>query len=151
VVVLADELDADNTFECIEAGAVGYLLRNADDCDGVVTGIKKLKHGGAPLDAKVARQLLQRISVPRAARDEVSRGKVVSLETVRLETLTKRERSILALMARGDTYAEVANVLEIAVRTVETHAKNIYRKLAVHSRSEAVFEAHRAGLLENWR
>ena len=61
--------------------------------------------------------------------------------------LTKRETTILGLIARGDSYGEVAELLSVSVGTVQSHIKNIYGKLAVHSRGEAVFEAHRRGLL----
>jgi DNA-binding NarL/FixJ family response regulator len=151
VVVLAENFDANNALACIEAGAVGYLLCGDDSIETTLAGVKELKHGGAPLDTLVARHLVQRIFTappvtqsgarPRAAPDAVE-----SLQ----EKLTSREQSILSLLARGDTYAELAEVLGITVRTVETHAKNIYRKMSVHSRSEAVFEAHQAGLLESW-
>ena len=62
-------------------------------------------------------------------------------------SLTPRETTILDLIARGDSYGGVARTLSVSVGTVQTHAKNIYAKLAVHSRGEAVFEAQRRGLL----
>ena len=61
--------------------------------------------------------------------------------------MTKREAAILDLIARGDSYGEVARQLALSVGTVQTHIKNIYDKLSVHSRGEAVFEAQRRGLL----
>jgi DNA-binding NarL/FixJ family response regulator len=62
--------------------------------------------------------------------------------------LTKREAAILDLIARGDSYGEVARQLSLSVGTVQTHIKNIYDKLSVHSRGEAVYEANRRGLLQ---
>jgi DNA-binding CsgD family transcriptional regulator len=70
-----------------------------------------------------------------------SNGNVPSL-------LTRREAAILNLIARGDSYGEVAKTLSVSVGTVQTHVKNIYGKLSVHSRGEAVFEAQRRGLLQ---
>jgi DNA-binding CsgD family transcriptional regulator len=63
-------------------------------------------------------------------------------------SLTKREAAILDLIAQGDSYGDVAKLLSVSVGTVQTHIKNIYGKLSVHSRGEAVFEAHRRGLLQ---
>ena len=62
--------------------------------------------------------------------------------------LTKRESTILDLIARGDSYGEVARQLSLSVGTIQTHIKNIYDKLSVHSRGEAVYEANRRGLLQ---
>jgi DNA-binding CsgD family transcriptional regulator len=61
--------------------------------------------------------------------------------------LTNREKAVLELMARGDTYAEIAEILSIMVNTVESHVKNLFKKMSVHSRGEAVFEAYQDGLL----
>ena len=61
--------------------------------------------------------------------------------------LTRRESAILELISRGGSFAKVADVLCLSVSTVQTHVKRIYGKLSVHSRSEAIFEAHRRGLL----
>jgi DNA-binding CsgD family transcriptional regulator len=62
--------------------------------------------------------------------------------------LTPREHEALDLIARGYTYGEIAGLLAVSVNTVQTHIKNTYAKLSVHSRSEAVFEAQRMGLLQ---
>jgi DNA-binding NarL/FixJ family response regulator len=62
--------------------------------------------------------------------------------------LTKRESDILGLIARGDSYGDIAQELSVSVGTVQTHVKNLYGKLSVHSRGAAVFEAHRRGLLQ---
>ena len=61
--------------------------------------------------------------------------------------LTEREREILQVLSRGYTYAEAAQLLEVAPSTVQTHVKAIYSKLAVRSKTEAVFEARQLGLL----
>ena len=64
-------------------------------------------------------------------------------------TLTKRETETLDLIARGYTYDEVARLLSVSISTVQTHIRGIYGKLAVNSRGEAVFEAHKLGLLQS--
>ena len=62
--------------------------------------------------------------------------------------LSKREHEVLELIARGFSYAEIARLKNLSVHTVQTHIKALYAKLAVHSKSEAVFEATRMGLLQ---
>ncbi|MCY1311749.1 Transcriptional activator protein EsaR [compost metagenome] len=63
--------------------------------------------------------------------------------------LSAREHEVLTLIARGFSYAEIARLKGLSVHTVQTHIKNLYGKLAVHSKSEAVFEATRLGLLSH--
>ena len=63
------------------------------------------------------------------------------------EILTKRERAVLELVARGFSYGEIAKQQAVSIHTVQTHIKNIYHKLAVHSKVDAVREATRMGLL----
>ena len=65
--------------------------------------------------------------------------------------LTPRESEVLELIARGYSYAEIARLQDISKHTVQSHIKNLYSKLAVHSRGEAVFEASRMGLLDRAR
>jgi DNA-binding CsgD family transcriptional regulator len=65
--------------------------------------------------------------------------------------LSPREHDVLALIARGFSYAEIAQLNDLSVHTVQNHIKNLYRKLSVHSKSEAVFEATRRGLLAAYR
>ena len=64
-----------------------------------------------------------------------------------MRMLSKRETEVLEHISRGFSYAEVASISHVSVHTVQTHIKNIYSKLSVHNRSEAVFEAQRLGLL----
>ncbi len=68
-------------------------------------------------------------------------------EAVRPAFLSAREQEVLDLIARGFSYAEIARLKDLSVNTVQTHIKNLYAKLAVHSKNEAVFEASRLGLL----
>ncbi len=64
--------------------------------------------------------------------------------------LTPREQDVLALIARGFSYLEIARLKTLSVHTVQSHIKRIYSKLAVHSKSEAVFEATRMGLISGY-
>jgi DNA-binding NarL/FixJ family response regulator len=125
--------DEQSVIGALEAGARGYLLKGALEHD-IASDIRHLRSGGSPLSPVIARQVLKRL-VPE--RTERTPG----------EALTPRESEILNAIARGFSYAETAGLMRISVQTVHSHLKNIYRKLAVHSKTEAVFEADRRRLL----
>ena len=125
--------DEQTVLRALEAGAHGYLLKGALEHD-IVEDIRHLRNGGSPLSPVIARQVLRRLVPPKTPQ---------SVDSV----LTPRETEILDSIARGFSYAETANLLAISVQTVHTHLKNIYRKLAVHSKTEAVFEADKRRLL----
>ncbi|WP_029414389.1 MULTISPECIES: response regulator transcription factor [Acidovorax] len=128
--------DEANMMRAFEAGARGYLLKDGTE-DDLAEHVLSLNAGGSPMTPIIARQLLARLSpVP------LPQGPLPVAET-----LTVREREILAKLARGFTYAEAAEILGIAPSTVQSHVKNIYNKLAVHSKTEAIFEARQLGLL----
>ncbi|MEN3364006.1 MAG: hypothetical protein V7606_1280 [Burkholderiales bacterium] len=136
VTVASDEV---NVLGCIEAGASGYVLKDAGRMN-VSRAVLDMRAGGAPMSPAIARMVLAKVrdgkkAAPRAA--EIAPA-----------SLTKREAAILDLIAQGDSYGDVAKLLSVSVGTVQTHIKNIYGKLSVHSRGEAVFEAHRRGLLQ---
>jgi DNA-binding NarL/FixJ family response regulator len=126
----------------IEAGATGYLLKDASAAR-IAAAIHEVRAGGSPISPSIARRLLTRFrgapsapgaSAPAAGAAEPS-------------PLSERETELLRLIAKGFSFDAVAEVLEISPHTVVTHVKNIYRKLAVHSRGEAVHEARQMGLL----
>ena len=134
--------DEKNVLASIDAGAVGYILKDAGDLN-VARFIEDLRNGGSPMSPLVARKLLarhQQSTVRTTDRYTASRGVSVNL--------TARELESLDLIARGYTYAEIAKLLDLSISTVQTHVKNLYAKLSVHSRGEAVFEAHKLGLLK---
>jgi DNA-binding NarL/FixJ family response regulator len=125
--------DEESVIGALEAGARGYVLKGALERD-IAADIRHLRNGGSPLSPVIARQVLKRLVPERTA--PVSDG-----------LLTPRETEILDAIARGFSYAETAGLLHISVQTVHSHLKNIYKKLAVHSKTEAVFEADRRRLL----
>lgn len=129
VTVFGDE---ESIIGALEAGARGYLLKGALEHD-IAEDIRHLRNGGSPLSPVIARQVLKRL-VP---------AKSAAMDAL----LTPRETEILNAIARGFSYAETAGLLHLSVQTVHSHLKNIYRKLAVHSKTEAVFEADRRRLL----
>jgi DNA-binding NarL/FixJ family response regulator len=134
--------DEKNVLASIEAGASGYLLKDADRLD-VVRAIIELRAGGSPMSPLIARKVLLRARTSEAGAEPYRPGMPADLIS-----LTAREAETLDLIARGYTYGEVAQLLSVTVGTVQTHIKSIYGKLAVHSRGEAVFEAHKLGLLQ---
>jgi DNA-binding NarL/FixJ family response regulator len=139
ILVISMFGDEANVLSALEAGASGYLLKGLLTRD-VTADIRDLLAGGSPLSPVIARQVLKRLksnpeTVPPAP------------PIVGDQTLSPRETEILNAISRGFSYAEVADMLCISVATVHTHLKRIYGKLAVHSKTEAVFEAGRLGLL----
>lgn len=141
IMVVTVSSDEANVLACIEAGASGYVLKDAGKMN-VARAVLDLRAGGAPMSPAIARMVLAKV------RDGKKAEVPAAAEGAASASLTKREAAILDLIARGDSYGEVAKLLSVSVGTVQTHIKNIYGKLAVHSRGEAVFEAHRRGLLQ---
>ncbi len=139
VTVFGDE---EHVLASIEAGASGYLLKDASE-ESFLSSIRELIAGGSPISPIIARRLLKRFQpdpvpakpVPNAVESDVS--------------LSDREREILLLASKGYNYPEMGKLMGISPHTVTSHVKKIYRKLAVHSRGEAVFEAHRMGLIRS--
>ena len=124
--------DEKQIFEAICAGASGYLLKSAQPHE-ITAAVRQVLRGGAAMDARIARKVLDmfsRLSVPMGEYG-----------------LTGREKEILRLMVDGLTAKGIAERLFLSFRTVDTHVKNIYAKLHVHSRSGAVAKAFREHLL----
>lgn len=135
--------DEEHVVSSIEAGATGYLLKDAS-LDRIASSIRDLCAGGSPISPSIARKVLTRFrqSAPPATAVGASDG-----QTVFQSPLTERETELLQLIAKGFTFEAIGQVLAISPHTVVSHVKKIYRKLAVHSRGEAVFEAGQMGLL----
>lgn len=141
--------DEDNVLASIEAGALGYIHKDATP-DDIASVIVEMKGGSSPISPMIARRVLAKYRALQAVSSEVPVAAVVALEIDPGETrgvLSVREQEVLALIARGFSYAEIARLKTVSVHTVQTHIKSLYGKLAVHSKSEAVFEATRMGLL----
>jgi DNA-binding NarL/FixJ family response regulator len=142
VTVFGDEA---HVLAAIEAGATGYLLKDASPTE-IVEQLRVLKAGGSPISAVIARQMLRRSAAwSQAQRNAAGPGGLVEGDA----TLSPREREVLELCAKGYSYEEIAPMLAVSRHTVTTFVKRIYRKLQVHSRTEAVYEARRMGLLRD--
>lgn len=148
VTVFGDE---EHVLASIEAGASGYLLKDASE-ESFLSGIRELIAGGSPISPIIARRLLRRFQPdPVPARSPVGSavGCTAGSDTESDVSLSEREREILLLASKGYNYPEMGKLMGISPHTVTSHVKKIYRKLAVHSRGEAVFEAHRMGLIRS--
>ncbi|MBL8520006.1 MAG: response regulator transcription factor [Betaproteobacteria bacterium] len=137
VTVFGDE---EHVLASIEAGAAGYLLKDAT-AEAFLAGIRELISGGSPISPIIARRLLKRFQGEPAP---VEPGATPDGPDV---ALSAREKEILLLASKGFNYPEMGKLMGISPHTVTSHVKKIYRKLAVHSRGEAVFEANRMGLI----
>ncbi len=138
IMVITLSSDEDQILACIEAGASGYVLKETGHVN-ILRAILELRSGGSPISPVIARKVLVRMRRYATSRPEIKAPE----DTM----LTRREAAILELIARGGTYAKVAGALGLSVGTVQTHVKNIYAKLSVHSRTEAIIEAQRRGLI----
>jgi DNA-binding NarL/FixJ family response regulator len=139
VLVLSVFGDVDNIVNSIEAGANGYLLKDAVERD-LIDALDAIDSGGTPLSPMIASRLLERMMPVKASSSDLVKDDLSPL-------LTAREAELLNLLSRGYTSTEAGERMQIAVSTVRTHIKNIYSKLAVKSRTEAVFEARAMGIL----
>ena len=138
VTVFGDE---QHVVSSIEAGATGYILKDSTPAD-VISCIRLLRAGGSPVSPVVARSVL------RAIRNRIGPSSPAArTATPENNPLSARETEILQLLAKGMSFNEIGDVLAISPHTVTAHIKKIYRKLAVHSRGEAVYEATQMGLL----
>ncbi len=122
-------------FAFLEAGAAGYLLKDVQ-VDELVKAIRAVHAGESILHPAIARKVVDRFAQPRE-----------DLYTVHaaLDALTERELEVIKLAAKGMSNREIAQELTISVRTVQTHITNVFNKMGVGSRTEAVVHALRKG------
>jgi DNA-binding NarL/FixJ family response regulator len=118
--------DSDKIFRAICAGASGYLLKTAP-IERIVEAIEEALRGGAPLTPQVAQSVLRMFATLAQPAQDYG--------------LTAREKKILELMTQGLIKKEIADRLGVSYHTVDTHLRNIYTKLHVHSRTGAVAKA----------
>ena len=133
ILMLSVYNDNESVFEAICAGACGYLLKDTPP-SRLLQAIDEARSGGAPMSPEIARKVVtmfQNIAPPRSADHDLS----------------TRERQVLQLLADGHSYKTAANALDLSLDTLRFHVRNIYDKLHVHSKSEAVLKAFRSGLV----
>lgn len=142
VTMFADDA---HVIAALEAGATGYLLKDARN-DRIAAAVHELRAGGSPISPSIARRVLARFRAPAPPSTPAPAAAAVAAAP-RASPLSQRETEILQYVAKGFSFETVGEVMGISPHTVVTHVKKIYRKLAVHSRGEAVYEAGQMGLL----
>lgn len=119
--------DTENIFSALKAGASGYLTKSTPPAK-LLEAIADVFRGGSPMSSQIARKVVGSFQQP------AEEGKL-------LATLSSREKEILTLLSKGLRYQEIADKLFLSIETVRTHIRNIYEKLQVNSRTEAVNKA----------
>lgn len=135
ILMLTVYEDSQSVFKALCAGACGYLVKKTPPSK-LLEAIKDAYEGGAPMSSLIARQV---INVFRQTQGKSSEEEKTNLSSREIEVLTS--------LSDGNNYQEIADRLFISVDTVRHHIRNIYRKLHVHSQSEAVAKAIRKGLI----
>lgn len=133
IVMLTVFEDNDNILKAICAGANGYLLKHSTP-EQIIAAIEDVAQGGAPMTPSIASKVIQLLSTKHVV-------------TNKDYGLSKREINILQSIVQGNSYKMIAADLNISIETVKTHIRNVYDKLQVHSKSEAVAKALKEGLV----
>ena len=126
ILMLTIYVDSDKIFQSLQAGASGYLIKQTPPAE-IMQAIQHVNDGGSPMSHAIARKVVQYFQQQKKDFDETS-------------NLSTREHEILTLLAKGYQYKEIAEELAISVLTVRTHIQNIYQKLHVRSKTEAVLK-----------
>jgi len=123
VLMLTVFADDNTVFDSLCAGAAGYLTKNASP-EQIIDALREVRDGGAPMSARIARMVVSSFKIPASPSHQ----------------LTDREKEVLEELCKGKSYKMVADALFITHDTVRHHIKNIYKKLEVHSVSEAIIK-----------
>jgi DNA-binding NarL/FixJ family response regulator len=126
IIMLTVYDDSDRIFRALQMGANGYLLKRSP-ADEILQAIQDVQHGGAPMSNYIARKVVQSFQQQGASAKPT-------------ENLSKRETEVLGYVAQGYSNKEVAEALGLSVETIHAYLKNIYAKLHVRSRTEAVMK-----------
>ena len=135
ILVLTVYEENDHVFDALCAGACGYLVKKTPPSK-LLDAIKDAYEGGAPMSSHIARKVI----------DFFQKKKPVTPQKSNY-VLTAREKEILAGLVEGHNFKAIADSLFISIETVRFHFRNIYKKLHVHSQSEAVAKALKEGII----
>ena len=124
MMVLTVYDNPDNIFNALKAGATGYLLKTTPPAK-IIEAISDVYFGGSPISSQVARKVIEAFALTGKANEY-------------FQQLTRREQEILEELSKGFRYKEMADKLFVSIETVRTHVRNIYEKLQVNSRVEAL-------------
>lgn len=114
----------DNVFSALKAGAVSYLLKSTPP-EKVIEAIEEVYKGGSPISSQIARKVIEAFAVKEKTNNY-------------FQDLSRREQEILEQLSKGYRYKEIADKLYVSIETVRTHIRNIYEKLHVNNRAEAL-------------
>lgn len=137
VMMLTSMEDEATVVDALANGAVGYVLKRTPPAR-ILEAVRETAEGGSPMSPEIARRVVSLFRSGAPARPAAAAGDAV---------LSPQERRLLALLADGHSYQSAAEALAISVNTVRKHIRNLYEKLQVHTRSEAVGKALRGGLI----
>ncbi len=126
-IMLTVQSDDDSIFESLCAGASGYLLKDTNPAD-LLVHIKEVHEGGSPMSSQIARRIINSFRIID-------------------NPLSDRETEVLKLLSQGLNYKDVAETMFLSPHTVKTHIKNIYSKLHVNNRAEAIYKAIKQKLI----
>lgn len=121
--------DADKIYEALCSGATGYILKSSESRQ-IIDSIIGVGKGESHMSGSIARKLIDHFFVKKRSEDYT-------------KLLTEREREILDLLTEGYRYKEIANKIHISIETVRTHIRNIYEKLQVNTRTEAINKVYK--------
>jgi DNA-binding NarL/FixJ family response regulator len=127
ILILTVFEDKEKLFSALQAGASGYLLKKSKIIE-IIEAIHEIFQGGSPMTPAIARKVLEYFSIPKIIKNEEN-------------NLSERELDILKCLVNGDSYKMIASNCYISMGTVRSHINNIYKKLHVNSKSEAVVKA----------
>lgn len=116
--------DSDKLFEALCAGATGYLIKSSPP-EKILAAIEEIHLGGSPMSPQIARKVVEKFSNKNSSPNAIN-------------LLTEREKEILTFLSKGLRYKEISSQLFLSVETVRKHVRNIYSKLQVSSRTEAL-------------
>jgi DNA-binding NarL/FixJ family response regulator len=124
MMVLTVYDNTENIFEAISAGATSYLLKSTSP-GKIIEAINDVQRGGSPISSQIARKVIEAFAVKQKT-------------NAYFQELSKREQEILEELSKGYRYKEIADKLYVSIETVRTHIRNIYEKLQVNNRVEAL-------------
>lgn len=132
ILVLTMHENREHLFSALKAGATGYLLKGTSSIE-IIKAIEEVSDGGVPMSPRIARYIIE----------EFQNNKIKGIDS----GLTSREKEVLKGISEGLSEKELADKLLLSSHTIHTHIKNIYRKLHVRSRIEAILKAKKKGII----
>ncbi len=132
IIMISVMEDSQHIFEALQNGAIGYLIKKVGP-DELIQAVKDAYEGGSPMSPVIARKVIASMQTQPKKKEKLN--------------LTDREQQVLKLLAEGNSYSAIANEIYLSVDGVGYHIRNIYRKLQVNSKAEAVAKGLANGLI----